>query len=727
MSQYQIYLDNGDGLRALWLPGVEELALADIHYKPSAGSAGTLSFTVPPTHPLKDQIHPLSTDLWLLKGGKRIFRGRYVGREEDFYRTGKLDCEGDLNFLVDSIQDPYEYTGGIAGFFEKMLTAHNGMVETRKQFKRGIVNVVDENNYINRSNSKYSTTAASLKDKLVETHGGFLRVRHEADGNYLDYVYDYGGTNSQVIRFGENLLDITKQVDATQIITALIPIGAEVEYTDELGETQTRLVDITSVNDGKKYIVNQAAVDRWGMIWGTYEWEDVTLPQNLKKKAEAYLEECAALPETMELTALDLSLIDVSVDELQVGYWTRVVSGPHEVSGLYMLYEADINISDPDKSKISLGGRASTLSGTTAKNQAEASRKVQQTAEAASEEINRKIENATTLITGGFGGYVVLDNIDPATGKKIHPWRILVMNAPTKETAQNIIQINQNGIGFSTTGINGPYRNAWTIDGNLVADFITSGTMLADRIRGGVLEVGGAGLGKDGSILVVSRDGINVIRIDQNGIGFSTSGVNGPYQNAWTIDGQLSADFVKTGSMLADRIRGGVLEVGGTGLGKDGIIRILSSSGVLLAQYDKDGVNIYRGRIASYADDGVSRSTMTDGSFKTWVGDNYLLYLGNGGYEGHGSSGSAVLWLDGSHGIQLDASNGKGTFRDIEATRDATVRGDLGVEGEVNISGRTRVTDSLEVSDDIFCNGDVWAGNISDMSARISALEQKVG
>ena len=627
MSQYQIYLDNGDGLRALWLPGVEELALADIHYRPSAGSAGTLSFTVPPTHPLKDQIHPLSTDLWLLKGGKRIYRGRYVGREEDFYRTGKLDCEGDLNFLVDSVQDPYEYTGGIAGFFEKMLTAHNGMVEARKQFKRGIVNVVDENNYINRSNSKYSTTAATLKDKLVETHGGFLRVRHEADGNYLDYVYDYGGTNSQVIRFGQNMLDITKQVDATRIITALIPIGAEVEYTDELGETQTRLVDITSVNDGKKYVVNQAAVDRWGMIWGTHEWEDVTLPQNLLKKAQAYLEECAALPETMELTALDLSLIDVSVDELQVGYWTRVVSGPHEVSGLYMLYEADINISDPDKSKISLGGRASTLSGTTAKNQIEASRKVQQTAEAASEEINRKIENATTLITGGFGGYVVLDNIDPATGKKIHPWRILIMNTPAQETAQNIIQINQNGIGFSTTGINGPYRNAWTIDGNLVADFITSGTMLADRIRGGVLEVGGAGLGKDGSILVVSRDGINVIRIDQNGIGFSTSGVNGPYQNAWTIDGQLSADFVKTGSMLADRIRGGVLEVGGTGLGKDGIIRILSSSGVLLAQYDKDGVNIYRGRIASYADDGVSRSTMTDGSFKTWVGNDNLLYL----------------------------------------------------------------------------------------------------
>ena len=101
----------------------------------------------------------------MVKGGKRIFRGRYIGREDDFYKTGKIDCEGDLNFLVDSIQDPYDYTGGIAGFFDRMLTAHNGMVEARKQFKRGIVNVADENNYINRSNSNYSTTGGGPEGK----------------------------------------------------------------------------------------------------------------------------------------------------------------------------------------------------------------------------------------------------------------------------------------------------------------------------------------------------------------------------------------------------------------------------------------------------------------------------------------------------------------------------------------------------------------------------------
>ena len=106
----------------------------------------------------------------------------------------------------------------------------------------------------------------------------------------------------------------------------------------------------------------------------------------------------------------------------------------------------------------------------------ELSNSIKKVGESASSEIRRKVENATSLITGGLGGYVVLDVEDPVTGKKIHPWRILVMNTPDKNTATHVIQLNQNGLGFSTTGINGPYRNAWTIDGNLVADFITSGT-----------------------------------------------------------------------------------------------------------------------------------------------------------------------------------------------------------------------------------------------------------
>lgn len=59
-------------------------------------------------------------------------------------------------------------------------------------------------------------------------------------------------------------------------------------------------------------------------------------------------------------------------------------------------------------------------------------------------------------------------------------------------TATQVMRINASGLGFSKNGINGPFTNAFVFDaqrgGHLIADFITAGTMIADRIRGGTLQ-----------------------------------------------------------------------------------------------------------------------------------------------------------------------------------------------------------------------------------------------
>ena len=173
-----------------------------------------------------------------------------------------------------------------------------------------------------------------------------------------------------------------------------------------------------------------------------------------------------------------------------------------------------------------MGRQTETLTETTVKNQIAVSERIEKVAEDTVQEINRQVENATQLITGGKGGYVIIDNIEPDTGKTTTPWRILIMNTPDKETATNVIQFNQNGIGFSTTGINGPYKNAWTIDGKLIADYITGGTMLADRIRGGTLELGGGGLGKDGVLVIKNVDGKELARFDKSGITIIEGNIN---------------------------------------------------------------------------------------------------------------------------------------------------------------------------------------------------------
>lgn len=94
--------------------------------------------------------------------------------------------------------------------------------------------------------------------------------------------------------------------------------------------------------------------------------------------------------------------------------------------------------------------------------------------------INDIVDHQTDMITGQDGGYVLLD-------PKEAPSRILIMDAPDKNTARNVLQINNAGIGFSKTGINGTYDTAWTLDGGFNASFITAGEIVGITIRGTTL------------------------------------------------------------------------------------------------------------------------------------------------------------------------------------------------------------------------------------------------
>lgn len=94
--------------------------------------------------------------------------------------------------------------------------------------------------------------------------------------------------------------------------------------------------------------------------------------------------------------------------------------------------------------------------------------------------INDIVDHQTDMITGQNGGYVLLD-------PKEAPSRILIMDTPDKNTARNVLQINNAGIGFSKTGINGTYDTAWTLDGGFNASFITAGEVVGITIRGTTL------------------------------------------------------------------------------------------------------------------------------------------------------------------------------------------------------------------------------------------------
>lgn len=517
---YVVEVENGGKRHYLHHPMDDELQLISPVVTLEAGKSGNFTFQIPPTHPNINKIIPLKSEINVYQDADIIFCGRSIGDGSDFYNIGSITCEGELSYLLDSMQRPFSHTGNILSFLQQVLAIHNSQVETRKQFKLGNVTITDTAPEVTRSNTACKNTMDTLKAQLTDIYGGYLSIRHAGEDRYLDYLKDYGGNNSQVIRFSENLINLNKSKDPTTIITALIPYGATPKTDSTSTETQ-HPVDISSVNGGKDYIYNQAAVDMYGWIWGTYTWKDITDPAQLKSVAEKYMENTILMPETVELNAVDLSLLDVDIQKLQIGRWTRIESPPHELSKDFMLSKKVIHLDAPGNDQVTLGQTVGTFTGSTEKGQHEVSSKVEEMASTMLNDIVAKINNATQLITGGKGGYIRIK-----TAEDGHPEEFLILDTPSIETAMNVWRFNKNGLGFSRTGYGGDYENAWTIDGNLVADFITAGTMLCDRLRGGTLEVGGTGLAKDGVILVKNSSGTIIVQIDKNGIAIKQGSIN---------------------------------------------------------------------------------------------------------------------------------------------------------------------------------------------------------
>ena len=175
-------------------------------------------------------------------------------------------------------------------------------------------------------------------------------------------------------------------------------------------------------------------------------------------------------------------------------------------------------------------------------------------------DLEQAIDDATTLITGGSGGHVVIQR--DADGK---PQEILIMDTEDTLTAQNVLRINVNGIGFSSTGYSGTYTTAWTLDGGFVADFITSGYLSCNRIKGGILTLGGANNG-DGQLKIFDGDGNETVHGSNAGFIFNSifnnteTGWSGSYETEFpaSVDATSANDAVIHDTEMFVEYRGGI-------------------------------------------------------------------------------------------------------------------------------------------------------------------------
>ena len=385
----------------------EKLIVRDPSVKLAVSKAGEMSFTMDAEHPYLSNLRRMSGLVELLDGTFPIYRGRITSDTKDFYGSHKIETEGIMAVLNDSIIPPFNFpedfaeddsykaaaaSGNVVDFFFRWILAqHNSQVSTEQQIKPGVCTVTDSNNYITRSSDEYATAMSTISDKLIKSAlGGHLLIRYEDDGNYLDYYAALPLTNTQSVEFAENLLDLSSETDGTNIYTAILPEGKD-------GLTIEALPDGDLTDDLVKSgltIYSKSGVATYGRITRHIKWDDVTVAANLQTKAKAALADNGlSMPETITCKAVDLGWQD-GIQHFRVGRMTALFSAPHGYSASYPLMELYPDILDPGNTQITLGATQQTYTGA----QIDAKRETDKRIESTRQEISERVDESSSQV-----------------------------------------------------------------------------------------------------------------------------------------------------------------------------------------------------------------------------------------------------------------------------------------------------------------------------------------
>ena len=477
---YKIKLDG----KVLYYPGDRQAAVINPELNLQTGYAGELTLKVPPLNPLYGEIHNRKSMVSVYRGNTEIFYGEVRTREKDRFKNQPVKATGALSFLADSILPQQEWHDiSPRDLLDAWLQLHNNQVEDRKKIYTGVVTIHDSNDSLYRITDRENTLEA-IRDKLVDRLGGYLRLRHENDKLYLDWltIQEYGKYCEQPIQFGENLMDYSETMTADDVITALIPLGAAIEQeTDENASEFERLeknVDITSVNDGKDYIYSKEAVENFGWVWRTEKWDDVSVPANLLKKATEFLTSNQYESLVISLTAVDLSLFGQDYDSFDIGDRVLCNAIPYGMKKVLPVMEMKIPLQQPDQAQLTLGENLQqSFTDQTSGTFTQIRQETTDAGRVQTEWMKSAIDNLTKQMTGAKGGYKLTEFDENGL------WlRDLYMDAPDKNQATNILQINKNGIGGSHNGYAGPYTVGMTLDGTILGERILAGSIKTEAL-----------------------------------------------------------------------------------------------------------------------------------------------------------------------------------------------------------------------------------------------------
>lgn len=468
---YEVIIENSGTAEML-----HELDVNSLRRAASGSFTGAINkissavFAIYPQNPCYDKLAEMQTHVKVRNTltGVNEFEGRILKISGSMTSSGvtakSITCEGYLAYLCDSVQTYRVFTNvDVVAFLQEVLAYHNSLTPEEKHIYLGQCDM----HSLEEKITGYGKTLDEIKRTLVDKLGGEIRIRRIDGKLYLDYLQKYGTTCSTKVELAKNLQDLSVDCDAANVITRLIPLGARLN-----DETEERLTIGATNADGCIWLEDAKASAKYGVIYGTVTFDECTNAGELRERGYAYLQQNNRVKKSYRGNVLDLSTIGKDAEGFREGNTYHFYQPHLGVDEPLRIISRTVDIYKPYKPAVEIGDKTEKLTDLATKTydyiQYEAPKQKIDILAAAK-------ATATSLIKAGINGYVVVNENE-----------ILIMDTPDKATATKVWRWNSGGFGYSSTGYDGDYGNAAiTMDGAIVADFITAGVLRGIEIMNG--------------------------------------------------------------------------------------------------------------------------------------------------------------------------------------------------------------------------------------------------
>ena len=367
--------------------------------------------------------------------------------------TAKIKCQLDLDELKATMLVPY--TNG-----------SSTMAATVQGVLPGTWSLQDHSgNDLQRTVEFSGATPYDVLERCKEVYNVVFRYDN-LNRQVLAYSAEPGPYAGAFASMALNLKEINYKGKSTDFITRLYPYGKD-------------NLSISSVNNGLPYIDNNEYSSK--IICGYWQDDRYTVAENLLEDAQTMLAEMARPSASYSCSVMDLAKTNPGLYNFQqfdLLSSVLLIDDTRKTAVLHEVVEYWEYPYYPEKNEVILSTTPPKI-----QNQIKTlSQEISNPNSNFNQLIQIAIKDATSSILNGDAGYVILDTNPDGT-----IYQILIMNTDSKETATQVWRWNLGGLGYSSTGVNGPYSTAITQDGQIVADFITAGGMSAARITAGIL------------------------------------------------------------------------------------------------------------------------------------------------------------------------------------------------------------------------------------------------